>query len=64
MALIKSDDMHAGDEARQLLEREIAALQDKLSRLPETFNQSLIPMTQLYQEILQQRLSLLQNLEG
>lgn len=64
MALIGNDDNHSDDvlARRQSLERDIACLQAKLSRLPETFDQSLIPMTQKYQEILQQRLSALHEL--
>lgn len=65
MALIVNDELSSGDtfERRQRLEQEIACLHDKLSRLPETFDQSLIPMAHLYQEILQQRLSALHELD-
>jgi hypothetical protein len=65
MLLIANDDIHAGEllDRRQCLERDITCLQDKLSRLPETFEKSLIPMTRLYQEILQQRLSALHELD-
>jgi hypothetical protein len=64
MALIDTDDSFSGDviERRQRLERDIVCLQSKLASLSETFNQSLIPMTQKYQEILQQRLSSLHEL--
>lgn len=65
MVLIQNEDIHAGEllDRRQCLARDIACLQDKLSRLPETFDASLIAMTRLYQDILQQRLAALHELE-
>jgi len=65
MVLITDNDISIGDmfDRRQCLERDITCLQEKLSRLPETFETSLIPMTRLYHEILQQRLSALHELD-